>query len=343
MIELRNVTKLYGSVIGVNDVDLTLAPGAYGLLGPNGSGKTTLLNLLTGQLFPSLGQVQVMGDRPNAPEILARIGFCPGFEGMYANVSAFEWVTYLLELHGYSRSEAKARAGDSLNAVGLAEAMHRPIGGYSRGMRQRAKFAQATAHDPELLILDEPFNGLDPIGRHDITTMLRDWMRRGKSLILSSHILHEVEAITTSFLLIYGGRLLASGSAEEVYSLLTDVPSDIVIRCANASLFAQQLLREELVEGVVSTADGGMRLATRHALRVYQRLPVLSQELGITLEEVHSSDDSLQAVFGTLLRLRRGDRFSHAASSSPADVATAGVKSAGIKSAGGTSAREGTR
>ena len=315
MIELRNVTKLYGTVIGVNDIDLTLAPGAYGLLGPNGAGKTTFLNLLTGQLFPSLGEVRVFGGRPNHPQILEKVGFCPGFEGMYANVSAYEWVTYLLELQGYARSQAKERARDALTLVGLSDAMHRPIGGYSRGMRQRAKFAQATAHDPELLILDEPFNGLDPIGRHDITMMLRDWIRRGRSLILSSHILHEVEAITTSFLLIYGGRLLASGSAEEVYSLLTDVPSEITLHCSHGALLAQRLIHEELVEGVTLIGDLGLKLATRRPLRVYQRLPQLCQELEISIEEVHSTDDSLHAVFSTLLRLRRGDRFSHAASS----------------------------
>lgn len=321
MIEFRHVTKLYGAVIGVNDINLELPPGAYGLLGPNGSGKTTLLNLITGQLNPSLGAVRVMGRRPGHAASLRRLGFCPGYEGMYANVSGFEWVTYLLELHGFSRSAARRRAEQSLERVGMTDAMMRPIGGYSRGMRQRTKFAQATAHDPDLLILDEPFNGLDPIGRHDIGEMLRGWIRQGKSLIISSHILHEVEAITGSFLLIYGGRLLASGSAQEVHSLLTDVPREITIATSSPRELAQILIAEQLVEGIRWESPDCITAATRHPLNIFRRLPELIAEHSIRVTSLRSSDDSLQSMFNTLLRLRRGDRFSRAARSQPVEEA----------------------
>ena len=181
MIELRNLTKLYGTVIGVNDISMSLPPGAYGLLGPNGSGKSTLLNLITGQITWTIGSVSVFGRSPrNNPAPSRRIGYCPSSEGLYANVSAMDWVSYLTQLHGYSKAQARDAAARSLNLVGMTEAMHRPIATYSRGMRQRAKLAQALAHDPDLLILDEPFNGLDPIGRHEMAQVLRDWIGLGK-------------------------------------------------------------------------------------------------------------------------------------------------------------------
>jgi ABC-2 type transport system ATP-binding protein len=235
MIQLDHVTKLYGPVIGVNDITLTLEQRAYGLLGPNGSGKSTLLNLITGQLRPTLGGVRMFGADPrNNAAVYRRLGVCPEQDVLYGNVTAFQWVRYLLELYGLGRGDAAARAENALTQVGMAHAMHRQIGGYSQGMRQRTKLAQALAHGPDLLILDEPFNGLDPVGRHDMTVVLRDWVQAGKGLLMASHILHEVEAITHSFLLICGGRLLASGSAEEVRALLADIPAEISIRCDEA-------------------------------------------------------------------------------------------------------------
>jgi len=218
MIELRSVTKLYGSVIGINDVTMSLERKAYGLIGPNGSGKSTLLNLITGQLRPTLGSLQVLGCDPwNNRAMFRRIGVCPERDLLYHNVTGFRWVRYLLELNGFGRVEAARRAEAALDQVGLSEAMHRQMGGYSRGMRQRTKLAQALAHEPELLILDEPFNGLDPVGRRDMTEVLRRWIASGRGLLLASHILHEVEAVTDSFLMICNGRLLASGLAEEVH------------------------------------------------------------------------------------------------------------------------------
>ncbi len=199
---------------------------------PTASGKTTLLNLITGQLRPTMGRVRVLGKSPwKQDQLLRMIGLCPAVDVLYPNVSALEWVSYLVELHGFGRREARQRAQQSLQDVGMEAAMRRPMGTYSLGMRQRTKLAQAFAHDPSLLILDEPFNGLDPIGRHEMTEVLRAWVRDGRSLILASHILHEVEAISPSFLLIRGGRVLASGPPDEIHALLADVPNEIHIRC----------------------------------------------------------------------------------------------------------------
>ena len=308
MIDLEQVTKLYGTVIGVNDVTLSLQPGAHGLLGPNGSGKTTLLNLICGQLRPTLGSVRVLGRQPwNNRTIFRRFGVCPEQDVLYPNVTGFQWVRYLLELHGFGRREAAGRAERSLDQVGMSDAMHRKIDGYSRGMRQRTKLAQALAHEPELLILDEPFTGLDPIGRHEMTNVLKQWIRQRKSLLLATHILHEVEAITPSFLLICGGRLLASGSAEEVHSLLADVPNEIRIRCDGASQLARRLVEEETVEAVRFLDQGeGLVLSTRSPARVYAQLPGWIEGTGIQIHELRSADDSLRSLFSSLLRIRRG-------------------------------------
>src|SRR5690606_14763897 len=250
MIELRNVTKLYGTVIGVNDVNLTIEPGIYGLLGPNGSGKTTLLNLITGQLKPTLGSIRVFGRSPwNSDELFSRLGLCPAQEIQYSNVTAHQWISFLLRAHGYHAAAAVKRTEEVLEQVGIAGAMHRKIGTYSKGMRQRAKLAQAIAHDPDLLVLDEPFNGLDPVGRHDMTMLLREWTK-DRSLIVASHILHEIEAISTSFLLILGGRLLASGLAEEVQYLLAGVPCEIRIRCDRPRELAGLIVAEDLAGAV---------------------------------------------------------------------------------------------
>lgn len=307
MIHLNTVTKLYGTVIGVNDITLSLEPGAYGLLGPNGSGKSTLLNLLTGQIRPTIGVVEVYGASPiNNPGLCRRIGFCPGSEGLYANVTGYEWVCYLLQLHGMTAPEAAQAAAASLNRVGMTDAMRRPIASYSRGMRQRVKLAQAFAHNPDLLILDEPFNGLDPIARHDMTQLLRDWIDRGRSLLLASHLLHEVETITQSFLLIYGGRLLASGTAEEVQELLADAPNEITFRTNDPHRLAGLLVEREVTDSL-KIDDGTVTVATRHPQALYTHLPSWLADTKITISEMRSADDSLQALFNSLMKIHRGE------------------------------------
>lgn len=317
MIELRNITKLYGTVIGVNDISASLAPGAYGLVGPNGSGKTTLLSLITGQLRPTMGSIRVFGEAPwNRDALLRTIGLCPAVDVLFSNVSALDWVRYLVELHGFGRREARRRAEQALDQVGMTAHMKRMIGTYSLGMRQRTKLAQAFAHDPELLILDEPFNGLDPIGRFQMTSVLRAWIRAGRSLILASHILHEVEAISPSFLLIRGGRLLASGPAEEVHTMVdtkteapvADVASAIRIRCSDPRLLARKLVESGLIESI-SFVDNRqvVLLATCQPNVVFERLPHWLDELNIRVDEMQSPDESLENLFSSLMRMHRGE------------------------------------
>jgi ABC-2 type transport system ATP-binding protein len=309
MIRLENVTKLYGKVIGVNDLALSVESGAYGLVGPNGSGKSTLLNLITGQLRPTLGSLRVLGMRPwNNTKLLKCLGVCPEQDLLYPNVTGFEWVRYHLELRGWRRQAAADRARDILEQVGIGEAMHRQMGEYSRGMRQRTKLAQAIGHAPELLILDEPFNGLDPIGRHQMMVLLKDWIRKGRGLLLASHILHEIESITEFFLLICSGRLLASGTVGEVHSLLADAPNEIRVRCDGASQLACRLLENNVVDSVQLIDEGkSLVLSTKSPAAIYMQLPQWIAGTGIRIHELRCANDSLQNLFTSLLQIHRGE------------------------------------
>ncbi len=307
MIELTNVTKLYGKVIGVNDFTLSLGVGAYGLLGPNGSGKSTLLNLITGQLRPTQGTVRVLGESPcNNANLYRRLGYCPGGEGLYADVSALEWVKYLQQLQGMTAAQADAASKTALDLVGMSGAMYRPISTYSRGMRQRTKLAQAIAHDPDFLILDEPFNGLDPVGRHELTQVLLDWIGMGKSLLFASHLLHEIESITESFLLISGGRLLASGTAQEVHAMMQGLPNEITLRCSDPHRLGALLMQERVADSV-RVVDGLLIVATPNPSRVFEPLPRWLAQTGLQVTEMHSADESLQALFNSLMKMHRGE------------------------------------
>lgn len=306
MLTLKSVTKLYGTVIGVNDITLSLQPGAYGLLGPNGSGKSTLLNLITGQLKPSMGSVHVLGKTPWGNAALYRqIGYCPGSEGLYSNVSGYQWVRYLLQLHDLSLSTAGKMASQALQVVGMQSAMHRPIASYSRGMRQRVKLAQAIAHEPEFLILDEPFNGLDPVGRHEMTGLLQDLIVQGKSLLLASHILHEIESVTRSFLLISGGRLLATGTAQEVGRMLADIPNEVTLYCNQPHHLANLLLAQKMVDSFRMT-DQTLVVTTSRPSHLFAQLPTLLADTEIEIFEMRSEDQSLQSLFDALMKIHQG-------------------------------------
>ncbi len=307
LLDLQNVTRLYGTVIGVNDITLSLEKGAHGLLGPNGAGKTTLLNLVTGQLSPTIGSVYVLGEPArSSPRLLKQLGYLPGSEGMYADVSAVEWVTYLTRLQGYSAAEAKRLALQALERVSLTEHMHRKISTFSRGMRQRTRLAQAIAHEPELLILDEPFSGLDPIARHTMTTLLQQWIADGQSLLVSSHVLHEIESLTRSFLLLSGGRLLASGSTDDINTLLTNVPSEVRVRVNAPRQLAAELIGESLVDSVHIAADGELQMKTATSTQLGRFLSRAVAEQRYLVSEVRASEDSLQDVFNSLMKLHRG-------------------------------------
>lgn len=307
LLELINATRMYGTVMGVNDISLSLAHGAHGLLGPNGAGKSTLLNLITGQLSPTIGSVRVLGLQPRSSHVLLRrIGYLPGSEGMYADVSAIEWVTYLTRIQGFNGIDAKRLSVQALERVQLAEHMHRKISTFSRGMRQRARLAQAIAHEPEFLILDEPFSGLDPIARHRMTTLLQGWIKEGRSLLISSHVLYEIELLTRSFMLLSGGRLLAAGSADDIHTLLANVPSEIRLRVDKPRQLAAELICGEVVDSVRISDDGELQITTTMSSQFSRFISQAVTEGRYLVTEVRADDDSLQDVFNSLMKIHRG-------------------------------------
>ena len=231
IIAAEHLSKWYGQVIGLNDVTLTLAPGITGLLGPNGAGKSTFMKLMTGQLRPSAGSIRVL-DEPiwQNPALYARIGFCPEQDAFYDRMTGMEWLVALIRLSGTDEAEADALARRALDTVDLTDAKDKKIGAYSKGMRQRVKLAQAVAHDPDLLILDEPLAGTDPIARRKTIRLIKEWGRAGKSIIVSSHVLHEIEAMTADILLINQGRILAEGNVHQIRELIDEHPHTVSIK-----------------------------------------------------------------------------------------------------------------
>lgn len=309
MIELNHVTKMYGNVVGVNDLTLDLPTGAYGLIGPNGSGKTTLINLLIGHFRPTIGSLRVLGTRPSTDRgLLRRIGLCPASDVLYPNVSALEWVQYQVRLHDIPRKQCRELALAALKTVGMTAAMDRPMGTYSLGMRQRTKIAQAIAHQPDLLILDEPYNGLDPVGRNDMTQMLKQWTASGRGLIFASHVLQEIESVTSSFLLIHGGRLLASGSAEEIESILADTPQEVSIIGPDAAKLIHRLADVDWVDGLQLNQDEGqLKVSLREPAEFYRRIAGWIHDDGLRIEQLRTPEGNLEALFESLLRRHRGE------------------------------------
>jgi ABC-2 type transport system ATP-binding protein len=313
MLSLTHVTKVFGSVMGVNDVTVELGSGAHGLLGPNGAGKTTLLGLITGQLRPTMGQVLVFGERPFAnPRVLRRIGFCPAADLLERRATPREWVRYLVRLSGFGREAAAERADRELDRVGLGEAMDRPLATLSKGLRQRAKLAGAMAHDPDLLVLDEPFDGLDPVARHDLVGLVRQWAvsadvgARPRTLIVASHLLHEVEALHAGLAVILGGRLVASGTADEIRDMVDAMPSEIRIRCDAPRRLAEAVCGTVGAESVRFEGDDLLVVGTRQPRVLAERIAHAAVEDRLAIEEVMAGDRSLEGIFGRLVRLHRG-------------------------------------
>ena len=302
-IATEHLSKWYGQVSGLNDVTVTVPGGVTGLLGPNGAGKSTLMKLVTGQLRPSAGSVQVFGEPIwGNPKQYCRLGFCPEQDAFYEHMTGLEWVTALARLHGMSTDAADAAAHRALETVDLLDVSHRKIGGYSKGMRQRIKLAQAIAHDPELLILDEPLSGMDPLMRRRTIRLIKEWGRAGKTVVVSSHILHEIEAMTSNILLIHNGRILAEGNVYQIRALIDEHPHVVSIRAADPRAVARMLLSRDDVTSV-KFEDGGLMVETPHPDSFYARLTEVaaSGEAG-AIEEVTSPDDNLQAVFTYLVK-----------------------------------------
>jgi ABC-2 type transport system ATP-binding protein len=303
IVHATQLSKWYGQVSGLNDVTAAIPPGITGLLGPNGAGKSTFMKLITGQIKPSKGAVTVFGEPMwGNPNIYRRIGFCPEQDAFYDRMTGLEWVTALVRLNGLNDTEAAAAATRAMEQVDLMDAANKKIGAYSKGMRQRVKLAQALVHDPDLLILDEPLTGMDPLMRRKTVRFIKEWARAGKHIVVSSHILHEIEAMTSNILLINNGRILAEGNVHSIRELIDTHPHTVYVRGADPRGLARKFLAEDDVLSL-RFEPGAVIVETSKPDSFYARLTHLATtgEVG-SVDEVTSPDDNLQAVFRYLVK-----------------------------------------
>ena len=303
VIETFKLSKWYGNVLGLSDVSLEIEPGVTGLLGPNGAGKSTFLKLITGQIRPSIGTVRIFEQKvQNNQALFSRIGFCPEGDSFYEEMTGWVFLTSLLKLQGFSAEEIRSRADKALDIVELSSDKDRFIRAYSRGMRQRLKFAQAIAHDPEVIILDEPLSGLDPLGKRKLIRLIKAYKEEGKTVIVSSHVLPEIEALTRSIILIHQGKVFAKGDIHYIRDLIDSHPHMVSIRCADPRILAGQFLGEDYVLKVHFGSDGeSLLVETNNRDKFFARLLSLLVKNRLEVEEITSPDDNLQAVFDYLV------------------------------------------
>ncbi len=303
VVAFHGVSKWYGNVIGINKLTLQIGRGVTGLLGPNGAGKSTLLQLATGQLRPSQGTIRVLAREVwNNPALNRRIGLCPEQDAFYEWMTGRDFVYTCARLSGMRRGEAREAAQRTLEAVGMTINKDRAIRGYSKGMRQRIKLAQALVHSPDVLFLDEPLTGTDPVARRDLMDIIQLLGSAGKSVLVSSHVLHEVQSLTPNIVLLNHGRLLAEGHVRQIRDLIDKHPHHIVLVCDEYRKLAGRVLVWEDVEGVkVLASENGLIVETRSPDAFYSRLPALSLEDGLAIKAVYSDDDNLEAVFKYLV------------------------------------------
>jgi ABC-2 type transport system ATP-binding protein len=300
-IELVRASRWYGPVIALNDVSAQLQPGVTGLLGPNGAGKSTFLKLVAGQLKPSQGEVRILG-RPawGSPEVFHRVGLCAEADAFWEALTGMQFLVSLLRLTGFDDAECRRRAEAALATVDLVEARDRKIGGYSRGMRQRIKLAQALAHEPDVLLLDEPVTGMDPVNRRRVVDLVRRLGREGRTVVVSSHILHEVEAMTRRVLLIHNGRILAEGDVREIRDLMDEHPHTVALRARDSRALAGVLVRVPSVLSVAFGAEGEwVTVQTSRPDELYGTLLDAAVESGVS--EMYSPDEDLESVFRYLV------------------------------------------
>ena len=299
-VELRNVSHWYGNVVAVNDVSFTLDGGITGLLGPNGAGKSTLLHMMAGFLAPSAGEVRVDGQPAwKNPRMYRSLGLVPEREAVYPFLTGYEFALMNARLHGLPDPEAAAER--AMDTVDLRAAMHRRIGGYSKGMRQRAKIAGALVHDPGILLLDEPFNGMDPGQRMQMLELLRDLAARGNTILISTHILEELHHLASNVLVVVAGRLAASGHFREIRRLMTDRPHTFTLRSSDDRRLAAALMGDASVQGV-ELGDKGMTVRTTERTGFARSLPLLARGGGGTRYELRPTDESLESGFSYLVK-----------------------------------------
>jgi ABC-2 type transport system ATP-binding protein len=303
MIVFEDVSKFYGEVLGVNRVNLQIAPGITSLVGPNGSGKTTLMNLITGLLKPTSGRISVLGMSPFDPEsMFQKVGYCSQFDSFPRGATARQFISFYLRVHGFTEQETAELTQTALERVSLVEAADRKVSGYSKGMRQRVRLAQSIAHNPSILILDEPLNGLDPMARAEIIRLFRELADAGMYLIISSHILHEVDMMSDNVVLMHNGYVVAEGEVHGVRDEIDEHPIQILVRCNRPQELAARLFENEYtVEARIHDDRQGLFVKTRRPDDFYLLLNKVITELNIEIESVAPADDDLNAVYQYLI------------------------------------------
>jgi ABC-2 type transport system ATP-binding protein len=303
MIEIRNASRWYGQIIGVNDVTCNIGPGITALLGMNGAGKSTLLRLITGQLRPTTGDVKIFGQEPfGNPDVFKHIGYCPEIDNFYEYMSGREFVRYMARLSGFSAAEAKTKTDEMIHMVGMSDRADRKIKGYSKGMRQRIKLAQAMVHNPDIILLDEPLNGLDPVGRHEFLGVLGHLAELGKTILVSSHILYEVEQMTHSILLLHRGRLLATGDLGVIRDLIDKYPHKVRIETTQPRQVAAKLTEmANVVSARIDEKNLEVELEVRDPNAFYASLSTLVLEHNMPILSFSSPDNNLESVFQYLV------------------------------------------
>lgn len=303
IVEFLGASKWYGNVIGLNKLTLRIPVGVTGLLGPNGAGKSTLLQLATGQLRPSQGTVRVLGHTAwNNPALNRHLGLCPEQDAFYEWLTGRQFIRNCALLAGLGGAGADQATEQVLDVVGMTRHADRAVKGYSKGMRQRTKLAQSLVHDPEVLFLDEPLTGTDPVARRDLIDVINQIGAQGKSVIFSSHVLHEVQAVTPHIVLLNRGRLVAEGHVRQIRDLIDKHPHRIVLKSAHDRALAARLVAFEDVVGVELTrSGGGILVETIDPGAFYGRLADLVLDDGMPIDEVYSDDDNLESVFRYLV------------------------------------------
>ncbi|MCB1042112.1 MAG: ABC transporter ATP-binding protein [Acidobacteria bacterium] len=304
MIDVQNVSKWYGEVSALNDVSLEVGPGILGLLGPNGAGKSTLLKLMAGQLRPSLGSVSVLGrEYIGDHRLYSSIGLCPEQDALWDEFNGRQFLTCMLRLHGWETRDAQRRCDELLSMFDLVGAQNKRVGGYSKGMRQKLRIAQSFAHNPKVLFLDEPMSGLDASSRSLVADIIRDLGSQGVSIVVSSHILHEVEMLTKEMVVINQGQLRARGNVYEIRELLHDHPLQLEMTVSDPRQLSKALLDCEHVVRIELSDDQKDRLTvfTRRQNQFFEDLPRILKQQDIEIERLHAEDEDMEAVFKYLV------------------------------------------
>ena len=302
-ISFHNVSKFYGEVLGINKVHLTIPPGITGLVGPNGSGKSTMMNLMTGLLQPSQGEVRVLDEPPDRPErLFSRLGYCAQYDSFPKGFNGHQFIYSYLRVHGLDHAKATEMTERAVERVGLTDAAHRKVAAYSKGMRQRIKLAQAIAHEPQVLVLDEPLNGLDPMARAEIIELFKSFAADGRHVIVSSHILHEVDLISDQVILLNEGYVVAEGDIMGVRTDIDKHPLQILIRVDKPSLLASQVFEQDsVVEVRIHDDRQGILVSTRDADQFFEQLNTIVLENDLRIQAVTPADADVDAVYQYLI------------------------------------------